>query len=176
MGVGALVTRIIGIYLVVKGLGFCVQAFHFPWSIGSIALGAALVLAGAVFFARAGLIAAKIFPVARSSSRVEIDQLQLVAFRVIGLFILTEAAFAFFVGSLSTILLELFNPSPPFGQFESEAFNLRVLYGALASLAVAIVQGALGFWLLLTPESLVGRIDRWRARRSMEPIEQEVDD
>ena len=174
MGAGPLISRIIGIYLFVKGLGFWTQWFEFSTSIGPITLGALLVVAGSVFFVRAGAVAARFFPLGRGSTRIETDQLQLIAFRVVGLLVLSEAALALFVGAVSTVLFELFSPQPPFGEFESEAFNTRVLYGALASVAISIVQGAVGFWLLLTPERLVARIDRWRARRTIEPIEEEV--
>lgn len=184
MALGALIARIVGIYLAVHGLTGLAQWLPFFFQgfsrssigplIGPLALGAVLITAGLVFLAKADAIGAKLLPAELPGANLDMNQVQVIAFRVIGVWLLFQAVGHLVSGAASAIIVEMVRrPSESSEGFNSAYFRTQNLVRGVLSGLLAIIQGVAGFWLLLRPERLIVRIDLWRAKRHLDPVDEQ---
>lgn len=178
MTLGALISRIVGIYIFVSGLrmaggvitggggsGITLEA----WPV--FVLPVLFLIAGSVLFARP----IRAFDVTLPSGELDLKHLELTAFRIVGLLVVFEAV-PLLTGSLISTMFALVSPTPrgfP-GGLGDEAFRLRTFIGAGFSALAGILQLWLGLWLLLHPENLKARIERWRAKRQRGYFEEDL--
>ena len=176
MTLGALISRIVGIYLFVSGLRMAGGAITgggiTPGAWPAFVLPILFMIAGAFLFARP----IRSFDVALPSREVDLKRLELTAFRIVGLLVVFEASIPFLFGSLSGLLQAILNPElyriPWMGQAQGSRVGLLVGWGG--SVVLGVIQLLLGLWLLLHPENLISRIERWRANRQLEYLDEDL--
>ncbi|MBW3589883.1 MAG: hypothetical protein KY429_10730 [Actinobacteria bacterium] len=177
MTLGALISRIVGIYLFVKGLTLAGESLSFSRGaalsqlLPVFAIPIILMIGGTVLFVRP----ARFFDVELPSSGLGAKRLELVAFRVVGLLVVFEAAIPILFGSLTGLLHALLNPEAYSSTLmePAQGLQMRRLLGRAVAVVFGVIQLLLGMWLLLHPENLISRIERWRAKRQLGYFEED---
>lgn len=177
MTLGTLISRIVGIYLFVSGLRMAGGAITgggviTPAAWPAFVLPILFMIAGALLFARP----IRSFDVTLPSGEVDLKRLELTAFRIVGLLVVFVASIPFLFGSLSGLLQAILNPELYRIPWMEQARGSRVgsLVGWGGSVVLGVIQLLLGMWLLLHPEDLISRIERWRAKRQLGYFEEDL--
>ena len=176
MTLGALISRIVGIYLFVSGLrmagGAITGGAITPKAWAVFVLPILFMIAGGVLFARP----IRSFDVTLPSGELDLKRLELTAFRIVGLLVIFVASIPFLFGSLSGLLQAIVNPELYRIRWMGQAPGSRVgsLVGWGGSVVLGIIQLLLGLWLLLHPENLISRIESWRARRQLGNLDEDL--